>query len=124
MRNAALTAATSVRLMTLPLSKCLPLLVRTTPGPGFLPDLRHASLRSGQVKRLDRPRLPEGVVQAKELRCTSRDRVGEVVQLEPIRVRRLHRDGLDLSRNLASDATGRSEEHTSELQSQSNIVCR
>src|SRR2546430_11538910 len=46
------------------------------------------------------------------------------VLLELLRLRRLARCGLVRGRHHPSEQDGRSEEHTSELQSQSNLVCR
>src|SRR5256886_13574746 len=42
----------------------------------------------------------------------------------PRRPRRVRADHLAACRNNGSSSAGRSEEHTSELQSQSNLVCR
>src|SRR5688572_31105153 len=53
---------------------------------------------------------------------------GGIGVLQPISLTYVHghdfRDGIRYMRSLTSGPIGRSEEHTSELQSQSNLVCR
>ena len=113
-RNAALTAATTDCSHDSPGSIAgaqwfyapAPASVSTGRAAGTATHVGDATLRGRAVQRLDRPRLAERVVATEELRGAPRDRVGEVVELEPVRVPGLDRDRLDLGRLLAAGAPG------------------